>query len=238
MRFRQLKASEIECRVAQIKQNGLSLLLYKDARCDMRILDEEYGAEFWKRDNKEIKGNVYCGVSLYINLGDNDTPDRQWVTKWDAGAESYTEKVKGEASDSFKRACFNWGIGRELYTAPFIWIKPRDEKEFIKRNEKFTTYTKFNVAKIEYEDDIISHLIIVDDTGATRYRFGTSKEKAQQETYEALLKLDVSIRDLEKWLDYYKVSYGEDMDRGAICKLFSEEQAQFVIDRFKKRGEH
>lgn len=109
-KFRDLTADEIECRIAQIKANSLSLLLYKDARCDMKILDETVGAENWERDHKELKGNIYCGISIY------DENKNIWVTKWDCGAESYTEKEKGEASDSFKRAGFNWGIGRELYT--------------------------------------------------------------------------------------------------------------------------
>ena len=36
-KFRPLRADEIECRIATVKSNGLSLLLYKDARCDMNI---------------------------------------------------------------------------------------------------------------------------------------------------------------------------------------------------------
>ena len=114
--FRDLKADEIECRISTVKDKGLSLLLYKDARVDQNILDETVGAENWERDHKELKGNIYCGISIW------DGSKKMWVTKWDAGAESYTEKEKGEASDSFKRAGFNWGIGRELYTSPFIWI--------------------------------------------------------------------------------------------------------------------
>lgn len=109
-KFRDLTADDIECRIAQVKANGLSLLLYKDARCDMKILDETVGAENWERDHKELKGNIYCGISIY------DENKEIWITKWDCGSESYTEKEKGEASDSFKRAGFNWGIGRELYT--------------------------------------------------------------------------------------------------------------------------
>lgn len=117
MKFRDLTADEIECRIGMVKANGLSLLLYKDARCDMNILDETVGEDNWQRDHKECKGNLYCGISIW------DESKRQWVTKWDCGTESNTEKEKGEASDSFKRAGFNWGIGRELYTSPFIWIK-------------------------------------------------------------------------------------------------------------------
>ena len=124
-KFRTLKAEEIECRVGQISEDYFTLLLYKDARCDMAILDETVGEDNWQRDHKEAKGNLYCGVAIY------DDKKKEWVTKWDCGTESNTEKEKGEASDSFKRACVNWGIGRELYTAPFIKIDGN-----VKKNSK------------------------------------------------------------------------------------------------------
>lgn len=116
--FRTLRADEIECRIQSVKQNGLVLLLYKDARCDMNILDEKVGAFNWKREHS--RENANCTVSLW------DEHKEQWVSKEDTGTESNTESEKGLASDSFKRACFNWGIGRELYTAPFIWIRDTD----------------------------------------------------------------------------------------------------------------
>ena len=239
MKFRKLEPSEIECRVATIKANGLSLLLYKDARCDMNMLDEIVGQEYWQRDHKTVKDNVYCGVSIYLNLGTEDKPDYQWVTKWDAGAESYTEKVKGEASDTFKRACFNWGIGRELYTAPFIWIKPRDDKEFkvseFNGKKKYSTYTKFKVNKIEYTNDTITHLIIEDDTGAIRYKFGTSNTKVSKDTIKQLLDLNIAYNDMLKWADYYNVKYEETSSLADICKGFNDEQAQFIISRFNKQ---
>ena len=121
-KFRTLRADELDCRVGTCNERGFTLLLYKDARCDQNILDETVGAENWQRDHKEVKGNLFCGVSIW------DDVKKQWITKWDCGVESNTEKEKGEASDSFKRACFNWGIGRELYTAPFIYIKGNTEK--------------------------------------------------------------------------------------------------------------
>ena len=115
--FRGLKPEEIEVRVGTVSEKGVTLLLYKDARCDQNILDEVYGSEFWQRDHKEIKGNLFCGIGVW-----NDKL-QQWVWKWDCGTESNTEKEKGEASDSFKRACFNLGIGRELYTGGLIFVK-------------------------------------------------------------------------------------------------------------------
>lgn len=167
MEFRDLKADEIDVRVAQITKDWLILLLYKDARVDMNILDETLGSTNWQRDHKELKGNIYCGVSIW------DTEKKQWITKWDAGAESYTEKEKGEASDSFKRACVNLGIGRELYTTPTIFI-PRYAKQDGKQIElfeikdnsgKISTKTRFNVEAIEITNKVITGLAIKNNKG-------------------------------------------------------------------------
>lgn len=116
-KIRPLNADEIEVRVGGVYEKGVTLLLYKNARVDMAILDETFGADRWQRDHKEVKGNLYCGIGI-------KTKNDEWVWKWDCGTESNTEKEKGESSDSFKRAGFCWGIGRELYEAPFIWISP------------------------------------------------------------------------------------------------------------------
>lgn len=158
MIFRKLRADEIECRIGSVGAKGFTMLLYKDARCDMNILDETVGEFNWQRDHKEIKGTVYCGVG--INGRGQSTHD-EWVWKWDAGAESYTEKEKGEASDSFKRACVNWGIGRELYTAPLIFIRAKTEPvgNGYRLSDKRDGYG-YKVAQIEYEGGRISHLII------------------------------------------------------------------------------
>ena len=151
MNFRDLTADEIECRVQSVKQNGLILLLYKDARCDMRILDETVGADKWQREHYECKGNLFCRVG--IKCGD------EWVWKADCGTESNTEAQKGEASDSFKRSCFCWGIGRELYTTPFIWI-PADKCDI--NNGK--CFDKFAVEKIRIENHRITALAIRNTT--------------------------------------------------------------------------
>lgn len=155
LKFRYLRANEIECRVNMVKSNGCSLLLYKDARCDMNILDETVGAMNWQRSH--VRENANCIVSIY------DDERKIWVSKEDTGTESNTEKEKGLASDSFKRACFNWGIGRELYTAPFIWI-PSKAVNIIEKNEKYTTYDKFSVEKIDIEEGIIKNISIINDT--------------------------------------------------------------------------
>ena len=117
--IRLLRAEEIECRIGTINDKGLSLLLYKDARADMKILDETFGCFGWKRTHQSIDGNLYCTVEIW------DKEKQSWIAKQDVGTVSYTEKEKGQASDSFKRACVSVGIGRELYSAPFIWISAK-----------------------------------------------------------------------------------------------------------------
>lgn len=160
-KFRDLRADEIECRVQSVKQNGLVLLLYKDARVDMNILDETVGSSNWQREHYECKGNLFCRVG--IKETDIKTFEKEWVWKSDCGTESNTEAQKGEASDSFKRACFNWGIGRELYTAPFTWI-PADKCDI--NNGK--CYDKFVVEKIIIENKRITALAIYNTTKKCR----------------------------------------------------------------------
>lgn len=149
-KFRLLKADEIECRIAQVKADGISLLLYKTARTDANLLDETVGEFGWQNDFKLIDGVLYGGIGIKENLVVNDSP---WIWKWDAGTESYTEAEKGRASDSFKRAGFKWGIGRELYSAPFIWITK--DKCNIKQDDKgvWKCFDKFEVAYIEYDSN-------------------------------------------------------------------------------------
>ena len=165
MNFRDLTEKDIECRVQSVKETGLVLLLYKNARVDMNILDETVGAENWQRDHYECKGNLFCRVGINVNY---DKPDAEkWVFKSDCGTESNTEAQKGEASDSFKRAGFYWGIGRELYTSPFIWIT--EEKCNIKNfNGKYQCYDKFSVEKIKIEDKQIKAIAIRNDTKKER----------------------------------------------------------------------
>lgn len=153
MKFRALTAKETECRIGRIQldRHVVSLLLYKNARADMAILDETVGPENWQRDHYECKGNLYCRVGIRVNRGNGNG---EWVWKSDCGAESYTEKEKGESSDSFKRACVNWGIGRELYTAPAISIA---ECNITKDGKCFD---RFYVREMDVKDGKITHLVI------------------------------------------------------------------------------
>lgn len=173
--MRKLKADEIECRVATITEKGCSLLLYKNARVDMTFLDEEFGVKGWQRHHKLIDGDLYCSISVW------DEDKNCWVEREDVGTESYTEKEKGRASDSFKRAGFNWGIGRELYTAPFIWVNAADVTIKQGKNGKLTTYDRFIVREIGYTDDKISRLEIVNrTTKKTVYTLGMLEERAER----------------------------------------------------------
>lgn len=172
-KFRLLRADEIDCRIAQIRENGLSLLLYKDARVDQNILDETVGEMNWQKAYS--RDNANCTVSIW------DSEKKMWISKEDTGTESNTEKEKGLASDSFKRACFCWGIGRELYSAPFIWIKPEDCRTFGKNQSgKLTCNDRFCVSRIEYSDarNIIALEITNRSTGRVVYSLGGQRPAA------------------------------------------------------------
>lgn len=167
---RLLRADEIECRVSVINERGLSLLLFKDARVDQKILDETFTPFGWRRTHQSIDGNLYCTVEIW------DKEKQQWISKQDVGTVSYSEKEKGQASDSFKRACFNWGIGRELYTAPFIWISA--ENVSIKpKGDRYTTSEHFLVRAIDYnEEREISYLMIVNGKGKKVFEMGKPRK--------------------------------------------------------------
>lgn len=225
---RTLKADEIECRVGTINAKGCSLLLFKDARVDMKILDETYGVGNWQRTHEVINSNLFCTIEVW-----NDRIN-QWVKKQDVGTESYTEKEKGEASDSFKRAGFNVGIGRELYTSPFIWIQPKaDMKPYntkdIDGNEAnefyaykkdsygkgiYTTKTVFEVTEIDYDDKrTINKLTIKDHKG--NVRFSLVPEEEQKEILNLMIELQQLLESTktnrEKFYEYYKVTSDGEM---------------------------
>ena len=168
--FRNLEASEIEVRAARVTANGVALLLYKDARCDMRILDESehVGPDRWQKDFFECNGTMFCRVG--IKIGD------EWVWKSDAGEPSNTSAQKGEASDSFKRACFNWGIGRELYTSPFIWVK-KEHANIKQDGKRFVCNDRFRVGRIAVDGGIIVGVRVVNDTKGGEVAFSWARHQ-------------------------------------------------------------
>lgn len=171
--FRELHANEIDVRVqsfAKRNENNqqvvyANLLLYKDARADMNILDETVGITNWKNTHELVGDNLYCTVYIY------DEDKKEWIGKQDVGIESNMQAEKGQASDSFKRACFRWGIGRELYTAPSIFVKLQD-KEWYDEKGRIKSNIRFKVSKIEYEGRKIKALEIIDMYGNIRYKKG------------------------------------------------------------------
>lgn len=211
MQFRKLRADEIEARIATVTDKGCQILLYKNARCDMNILDETVGPFNWQRDHKELKGNMYAGISIF------DEKKGIWVTKWDCGAESNTEAEKGEASDSFKRAGFNWGIGRELYTSPFVWFKSEQLKTLYQddKTKKWKCTDSFSVEAVEYVENKMSYLKVVNNKTKEVFAWGRSKELQpenkndliSEEEYAMLCQLikEANVNE-EKLLLQYKVN--------------------------------
>ena len=167
--IRTLNADEIEVRCQQVKEKGCVLLLYKDSRADMRLLDETFGVMGWQREHTVVNNNLFCTVSVW------DEKKQTWIKKQDVGVESNTEKQKGEASDSFKRACVNIGIGRELYSSPFIWVNLSQTEVAKGKNDNWMLNynVKFHVSEISYNDKReISRLVIVDHKGNKRFDMG------------------------------------------------------------------
>lgn len=229
-----LTAQDVECRVQQITENqngyGAILLLYKDARVDMKILDSVYGAMNWQRKHTVINGQLFCSVLIW------DESKNQWIEKQDVGTESATEAEKGRASDSFKRACFNVGIGRELYNAPFIYIK-LDAAEVRKNSKgKPTTYTRFNVTEMEYnrEKECFTKLIVCDDKGRQRYSLNGSKaEKPAEKPTQTNKNRYVRIENNETYVltrqGYKKPS---ELNLSTLQQMYNNklyQEAQFVI---------
>lgn len=204
MEIRLLKANEIECRVGSFKPTGMTLLLYKDARADMKILDETFGFDGWERKHELIDGKLFCTVSVWSEKRNC------WISKQDVGTESNAEKEKGQASDSFKRACVNLGIGRELYTAPFIWIPA---------NKGYDKYEKFSVKEIGYnENKEINKLVIVDSKGSIAFNYGSN------------IKKDISIKENPLLEEVYKLAEEKGYKREVVNKTIINKG--FSLEKF------
>lgn len=235
MEFRLLKANEIDVRISGIKDSGVTLLLYKDARCDMKILDETVGVENWQRQHELINGNLFCNVGIKVGKNNKNRDFDEWIWKQDVGVESYTEKAKGQASDSFKRACFNWGIGRELYTSPFIFV---NSKECNITNNNKSCYDKFIVTKIEYDDDRCIKTLEIKNTKTNKicYTFGNKQEykKGMKQTFTPATKpqinvikqlcadCELSTEDMQGLRKTYNVKYFKDLSKESADKLVVE----------------
>ena len=227
LNFRTLKASEIDVKPQTVKENGFSLLLYKNARVDMDVLDETVGPMNWQR--KHSRENANCIVSIY------DEDKKIWVEKEDTGTESFTEKEKGLASDSFKRACFNWGIGRELYTSPFIWIS---DSKYIKKNKegKLALTDKFSVKEITVVDKVITELEIIDSKGTVVFSTNLktkSKKSNQAEFKKAIDMINVLANTEEKSNKIFDMI--EKFNKNSLMDCTIEELRK-IYDELKKIG--
>jgi len=227
---RLLRADEIECRVSVINEKGLSLLLYKDARVDQKILDETFSPFGWKRSHQCINGNLYCTVEV------RDGQTGEWVAKQDVGTVGYAEKEKSQASDSFKRACFNWGIGRELYTAPFIWIpagyvniKKKEEKKE-NRDSRYYCNDRFAVRSIEYNSarEIVS-LTVVNATrgGQIVYEWGagnvqTPNHRQPELSRKQIVSLEDEMRRTGVNIEAIRERYHIDDPKGMSVELYQK----------------
>ncbi len=167
-----LTVKDIEFRVQSIvgqSKKYAIILAYKDARVDMKRLDEAVGSLNWQREHYQVGNHLHCKVSIY------NEKTGQWVSKSDVGTESNTEATKGEASDSFKRACFNWGIGRELYGYPLIMVQLNDT-EFRLNGQKAQATNKLRPMDWHWElqsadDGTVLFLKATDKQGMVRYQY-------------------------------------------------------------------
>lgn len=180
IKFRNLKPEEIDVKIGAITKSGYTLLLYKNARVDMAILDETVGAENWQNKFYEVCGNLYCSVGINVNYDKDEAP--LWVWKDDCGVESdFGDKEKGQASDARKRAGFAWGIGRALYTninARIYCETIADGKSYRVVNDD-DKWRKYYVAKIEYDGEKIVELTIVDNQGTVWFDLKNGAKKVE-----------------------------------------------------------
>ena len=225
-KFRDLTADEIEVRIGQATEKGVSLLLYKDARVDMAMLDS-IGTLNWQREHYEVKGNLYCRVGINRNHDKPELPP-EWIWKSDCGTESQAEAEKGESSDSFKRACVNWGIGRELYTAPFIWVSA-DKCKIVPKGQKFACYDDFSVQSIEIKDKRITALEIVNSkTKAVVFTFGMALTAPKKpEAPEPKPAQEPTLDQWREWAKGYIVSEGALSGR-TLMAIYKSDHAAFA----------
>ena len=198
--IRLLTADEIDVRVAQTTNYDgvvkVNLLLYKDARVDMKVLDELYGPMGWKRSHQLIGDRLYCTIEIW------DAEKGCWIAKQDVGTESNTEPEKGQASDAFKRAGFNWGIGRELYTAPKVQVV-LNPGEYREAGSRIQVWASFYVDRIAYDvDRNICELVIRDRSGNIRYDMNAKKRttrSAKPQPVQQQPAQQQSLTDLQYW---------------------------------------
>lgn len=240
--MRKITKEDIQVKVKQVFEDGAVLLLYKDARYDMKILDETFGSMNWQADYKVVKDNLYCGIGVY------DKEKKEWVWKWDCGIESREDgdgnEKKGEASDAFKRAGFKWGIGVELYSAPFIFANV----ETVEKDRRFylkDKYIKFKVQGIWYDEDNggdIGAIVIEDNKGNIVFQwkkrgFITKEEKENlvKDKYNKAVEYikNITIEDFKKKKD--KIAKQIVCIIDDMTKIGLKEEASFLGGLFAEK---
>lgn len=238
LKFPLLTADDIEVKVKKVTSKGAIALLYKTARVDMNILDKAVGPMNWKCSYREVKGNLYCEISIY------DPDKKEWISKEDCGIESRDDgegnQHKGEASDAFKRAGFKWGIGRELYTAPFIFIHCATKVKSDRRTyELENPFARFSVKSIGYDPaGNINELTIVDDSGKEVYNLKAPIKATIRYIDEA--KQTTLMKELHRtgWnpkgmLDYLREKFPNDPPD--TIGHITEPQFTFIVKALEKR---
>ena len=213
--MRNLRKDEIEVRVASTQNNVAQLLLYKTARTDAAILDETFGQFNWQCTYSEIKGNLFCTISV------KDPNTNEWISKSDCGAESNIEKEKGEASDAFKRSGFKWGVGVELYSTPRIKI-PIEESDMY--NGRFCQ--TFNLKDIQISPDHkITSLTIQDRRGNVRYTYNAQ----QSQQYKPQL-IKENAQDNTERFDFAQPKRKTRYTNDEFISRMSEEKQKYLND--------
>jgi len=217
-KIRLLTAADIDVRVGSKSKKGdkAQLLLYKDARVDMAVLDEVYGKENWQTQYAVIGDVLFCGIGVFLN--------NQWVWKWSNGVESKGQEegnnTKGEASDAIKRAGFLWGIGRELYNCKGIWVDITAEE-----------YLAFSVKEIAFNEQTLmpTRLLIVDSKGNKRYELGKHVESPKQPDTQTLP--PVVVKDT---VPQEKIVVAPKNDQSLL--VVSQEQLNALKDKVKAQN--
>lgn len=227
-----LQANEISCRVQQISEKGLSLLLYVTSRDGQKRLDEKFGELGWQDRYEVIDGDLYCIISVW------DSEKKMWISKEDVGTASYTAKEKGRASDAFKRACVKHGIGRELYTAPYIWIPSNYCNIKTDSNGKTSTRDKFFVNRIAYTSDRkIDELEIVNQNMDVVFKQYPS-QKIDDIKYSVLLeKLKEAHVTMESAAELFRVDTLQELDINQWNRLIRKLEVTIAANAGKKESD-
>lgn len=227
-----LQANEISCRVQQISEKGLSLLLYVTSRDGQKRLDEKFGELGWQDRYEVIDGDLYCIISVW------DSEKKMWISKEDVGTASYTAKEKGRASDAFKRACVKHGIGRELYTAPYIWIPSNYCNIKTDSNGKTSTRDKFFVNRISYTSDRkIDELEIVNQNMDVVFKQYPS-QKIDDIKYSVLLeKLKEAHVTMESAAELFHVDTLQELDINQWNRLIRKLEVTIAANAGEKESD-